>query len=144
MNVPTSSPGSGGLTGAFSSGRTVATRLYHGDTLLRSRTSQDLTVTRPAVAGPQTYRYEMDTSLDPSVWAYSSRTSTQWTFVSDAATPGDLPLLGVEYDVDTRLDGTVRGGGRTTVGLDVAHVANAVGVGTVTDVALEVSYDEGE
>ncbi|ANC32079.1 S8 family serine peptidase [Isoptericola dokdonensis] len=141
MNVPPASPG-GGMTGTFGSGRTVASRLYHDDTLLRSASSQAMNQLRSDGTGPQTYRYEMDVTVDPSTWAWSSRTSTAWTFVTDRAAPGDLPLLGVEYDVPTRLDGTVRGG-RTTVGLTVGHVPDAVGTGTVTDVALEVSYDEG-
>ncbi|WP_098465012.1 hypothetical protein [Isoptericola jiangsuensis] len=139
MNTPTAS-GPGELTGSFGSGRKIASRL--GDTLLRSGASQSISWSRTDAAGPQTYRYELDTTVEPTTWAWSTRTASAWTFVTDRAV-GTLPLLGIGYDVATGLDGTVRAGGRTTVGLEVAHPVGAVGAGTVTDVALEVSYDEG-
>ena len=77
----------------------------------------------PEATGVQTYRFTQDVGHDGSLWAYSTRTRSDWTFVADQADatedgmPVVLPLLQVGYDVETALDGTVRAG-RSTAGAD--------------------------
>ncbi|MEG3613983.1 S8 family serine peptidase [Isoptericola haloaureus] len=144
LNVPYASS-NGDLTGTFSSsGRTVTTRLYQDDELVRERPSQAFQGWVPEVEGAHTYRYEMDTTLAPETWPYSSSTSTAWTFVHDQASPeGLVPIISLGYDVPTDLTGTIPAGHPVEIAVTAHHEAEAVGTGTLGDVAVEVSYDEG-
>ncbi|MGF0114909.1 S8 family serine peptidase [Promicromonospora sp. Marseille-Q5078] len=149
LNVPFASS-TGDLTGIFDGG--VVSRLYQDGALVRAQSSQAFQGSVPAAEGSHTYRFEMDTTGDPAVWAYSSGTSTAWTFQADQAelTSGGagnvlLPIVSLGYDVHGRdLSGAVRRHGPVRLDVTAALPEGAVGAGTVTGVAVEVSFDEGE
>jgi len=151
VNVATSG-GQDGITGGFGWGETpVTSRLYQGDTLVRENIGQAVQRTVPAADGPQEYRFEIDTDAADDQHRYSTRTRTSWTFVADqadAGVPGQtgtpLPLVQLDYDVDTALDGTVRAGDVVPFAVAPYTVPGAPRAGTVTGATLDVSYDGGE
>ncbi|WP_406032516.1 S8 family serine peptidase [Nocardioides sp. NBC_00163] len=150
VNVPDSS-GAAGITGGFPWGETpVTSRLFQGDTLVRESISHAVQTTVPVAEGPQTYRFEIDTDAAGDAHRYSTSTRTSWTFVADQADPvpsGEvgtpLPLLQLDYDVDTALDGTVRAGAEVPFAVVPYTVPGAERAGSVKAATLEVSYDGG-
>ncbi|MEI7059155.1 S8 family serine peptidase [Nocardioides sp. CCNWLW239] len=150
VNVPDSS-GPGGITGGFPWGETpVTSRLFQGDTLVRESISHAVQTAVPEVAGPQTYRFEIDTDAADDTHRYSTSTRTSWTFVADQADPvpsgeqgAALPLIQLDYDVDTALDGTVRAGSEVPFAVLPYTVPGAKRAGSVSGATLEVSYDGG-
>ncbi|GIF72590.1 S8 family serine peptidase [Asanoa siamensis] len=105
-------------------------------------------------AGPLPYRLVVANRRDASVSAYSSSTTTEWTFTSAAPKVAGqrdlLPLLQIRYDVDPDADGSVRRDAKVgvtveqrapvSVGLTPVSVA---GGGTPRTPRVEVSYDDG-
>jgi len=146
LNVPPASS-TGDLTGGFGDGQTVTSRLFQDGTLVREMSGQAIQREVPVVEGSHTYRFEQETALDPAAWAYSSRTSTAWTFQADQAEldGSPLPLVSLGYDVSGRdLAGAVRRGKPVQVDVTAAlPPEGAVRAGKVTDVTVEVSFDEG-
>ena len=98
----------------------------------------------PATSGWTTYRFEQDATR-PS-WTHSTRSHSEWTFRAET-TPSDdyvyLPLLQVDYHLDTDLSGALHGGQKSTLGLTAFHESDVAGAGRVEAGTLEVSYDDG-
>ncbi|WEH27179.1 S8 family serine peptidase [Streptomyces sp. AM 3-1-1] len=94
-----------------------------------------------------TYKVITDTTLDPKVWGTGVKGHSAWE-VRSAETPADaettLPMINLNYDVDTALDGSVRAGKALPIALTAAYVAGASGTGRLTTGALSVSYDAGK
>ena len=143
--------GQNGLTGSFPWGEApVTSRLYQGDTLVRETIGQAVQTTVPTADGPQEYRFEIDTDAADDTHRYSTSTRTSWTFVADQAddaVPGQrgtpLPLVQLDYSVDTALDGTVRAGSTVPFAVAPYTVPGAPRAGAVVEATLEVSYDGG-
>jgi hypothetical protein len=138
--------GQDGITGSFPWGETpVTSRLYQDDTLVRESVGQAVQTTVPAAEGPQRYRFEIDTDAADGAHRFSTSTRTSWTFVADQADTEDtaLPLVQLDYDVDTALDGTVRAGAVVPFAVVPYSVPGAPRAGTVTAATLDVSYDGG-
>ncbi|WP_431033190.1 S8 family serine peptidase [Streptomyces sp. P6-2-1] len=93
-----------------------------------------------------TYKIITDTTTDPGVWGTGVKGHSAWE-VRSAETPADrdttLPIINLNYDVDTALDGSVRAGKRLPITLGGEYVAGASGTGRLTTGALSVSYDAG-
>ncbi|MFD7860741.1 S8 family serine peptidase [Streptomyces sp. NPDC059783] len=92
------------------------------------------------------FKVATDTALDPKVWGIGTTAHSEWTFRS-AETPDDrytfLPLINLDYALDTDLAGTVKAGTRLPIGLSAAYVKGAAGTGTLSGGTLQVSYDNG-
>ncbi|MER5983679.1 S8 family serine peptidase [Streptomyces sp. NPDC001787] len=126
---------------------TTSYGFYQGDTLIKKGAGRagyawDL----PAEKLP--YRLVIDSARDAGIWKTSTRTHTEWNFVSgalDANGPqqADIPLLQLDYDVDTDLAGDVKAGKWTEVGLEAGTQAWLDGAVKATRASLSVSYDEG-
>ncbi|MBD3923280.1 S8 family serine peptidase [Nocardioides cavernae] len=144
VNVPFASTGDDGVTGSMEDGSTVVTRLYAGDDLIDESPFQAVQREVPATDGWSDYRFEMDTTR-PDGWRLATRTSTVWDFRAQTSESGDwvnLPLLQLDYDLDTDLGGRLTG--RTQeVGLRAFQPPSVEGAGRVADATLEVSYDDG-
>ena len=122
-------------------------KLYQGDRLLYenkfSASMQFKTV--PAETLP--YRLVVDASRPAGTWRLSTRTHTEWAFVSstnDASWFQPLALLQMEYRMDTDLHGDVAAG--RSEGIRIKPIPQAGGgpsTGNITSVTLEVSYDDG-
>lgn len=95
------------------------------------------------------YRLVIDSSRDAKTWKSSTRTHTEWGFVSGALDPDgpsqmDIPLLQLDYDVDTDLAGDVRSGRWTEIGLSSATQEWLPGAVKANKASLSVSYDDGK
>jgi hypothetical protein len=123
---------------------TVVSRLFADGTLVNESPFQAVQREVPATSGWTTYRFEQDTTRP--AWKHSTETRSAWTFQAETTeTGGDvyLPLLQLDYHLDTDLSGALRGGGKERLGLTAFHVEDVVGAGSVEGATLEVSYDDG-
>lgn len=139
-------PGWGGAdhVGMAMSAAGQTNKLYQGPTLLGESTSTWISGTAPS-ADERPYRLVVGTTQDPTVGRYSTSTTTEWTFRSKAPAAGVessvLPLLQLDYGVDTDAAGTAKG--RTDLTVSAAHLTGATGCGSIRPVSLEISYDDG-
>ncbi|MCW3840960.1 S8 family serine peptidase [Micromonospora yasonensis] len=147
INVPTAG-GDTDITGAVDDGvSTVRSRLYqNGVQVGRESAFQAVQVSVPATSGAAEYRFEQDTTRPADPWVTSTRTRTAWTFRSARPAAGVralLPLLQLDYRIDTDLTGSVRAGSQQKIGLVASHVAGVEGAGKPAAATLSVSYDDG-
>jgi hypothetical protein len=116
--------------------------LYQGDTELLWGNAEFLPVNAGLPAERLPYRVVVDN--DRADWAgpYSTHTHTEWSFTSAASGPDavePLPLIQLDYGVDTDTAGRASRGARLTV--TPSHLPGIdARVGTPT---VEVSYDDG-
>ncbi|MET8468628.1 S8 family serine peptidase [Streptomyces sp. NPDC006422] len=93
------------------------------------------------------FKVVTDTALDKDVWGIGTTSHSEWTFRS-ATTPTDaytfLPLINLNYDIDTDLAGRIEAGKRLPLALSAEYVKGAAGTGTIGGGALKVSYDDGK
>lgn len=118
-------------------------RLYRDGQLVAERTS--LEGVWPASAQPAQYRLELDVQRSEPWWQHSTRTHTAWGFASSRPAGSEreyLDLLQIDYAVATDLNGDVKAGQPTEVGLRV-YQQTQPGVLAQVAVAVWVSYDEG-
>jgi subtilisin family serine protease len=97
-------------------------------------------------AGNRPYRVVLDAARPASVFRLSTRTHTQWRFMSDTV-EGDyfkpFPVMKLDYRLETDLEGDVRAGKKQHISVRAAS-ANAQALpGRVTRVKLDVSYNGG-
>ncbi|WP_433916473.1 S8 family peptidase [Streptomyces sp. NBC_01744] len=126
---------------------TTTTAFYQGDTLIRKVAGRagyigDLS------AEKLPYRFVLDSTRDGDVWKTSTRTHTEWSFVSgqmDQNGPwqADLALLQMDYEVDTDLAGDVEAGRWTEIGLASGTQEWLDGAVKAKKASLSVSYDDG-
>ena len=122
-------------------------RLYQGDTLIReNKVGSDMQqVLVPS--GTLPYQLVLDASRPAGEWRLSTRTHTEWDFVSgptSGITFEPLALLEFDYHLETDLRGDAKAG--TTQDIELTAGPQAGGgpdVGTVVSGTLEVSYDDG-
>lgn len=91
----------------------------------------------------------IDSSRDAKTWKSSTRTHTEWGFVSGALDPDGpsqmgIPLLQLDYAIATDLAGDVRSGRWTEIGLSSATQEWLPGVVKANKASLSVSYDDGK
>ncbi|MGW1091420.1 S8 family peptidase [Streptomyces sp. NPDC002596] len=126
---------------------TTTTAFYQGDTLIKKvagRAGFAWDVSPEKLP----YRFVLDSTRDGDVWKTSTRTHTEWNFVSgqmDQNGPwqADLPLLQLDYKVDTDLAGDVEAGKLTEVGLSSGTQEWLDGAVKAKKASLSVSYDDG-
>lgn len=146
VNVPTSSGGDDKITGSMlDEGSTVVSRLYQGDELLAEQPYQAVFALVPSPDLVE-YRFEQDTTRT-GLWRTSIRTRSVWTFTSRQPDSFDeihrLPLLQLDLDVATDLNGTVPVSRTGTIRVGASHEPGVFGGGAVEGVTLELSYDDG-
>lgn len=89
---------------------------------------------------------------DGTSLASSTRTVSEWTFTTSGSvedyTPQFQPMLQAVYDLDTDASGKAgtgrKKGAPVVLGLEVGHVAGAVGSGAVTGATLELRVAGGD
>ncbi|MFC5173630.1 S8 family serine peptidase [Streptomyces mutomycini] len=125
---------------------TTSYAFHQGDTLIKKGAGRagyawDLSAEKVP------YRLVIDSVRDEATWKTSTRTHTEWGFVSGALPDGteraDIPLLQLAYDVETDLAGDVRAGEQVEVGIESGTQAWLDGAVKATGASLSVSYDEG-
>ncbi len=103
-------------------------------------------MTSPPSSAP--YRLVIDSARDAKTWKTSTRTRSEWGFVSgalDESVPyqADIPLLQLDYAVDTDLAGDVRSGRTTEIGPASGTQEWLPGAVKADKASLSVSYDDG-
>jgi len=125
---------------------TTSFAVHQGDTLFKNGGGRAGYVW-DLPAGKLPYRLVIDSERDAATWKTSTRTHTEWNFLSGALPDGteraDIPLLQLDYEVDTDLAGDVRAGRTIEVGLASGTQAWLDGAVKATRASLSVSYDEG-
>ncbi len=119
---------------------TVSAQLWRDGELVADLPDAVRDVTTTAATAD--YRLELSTQRQSAEWQWATATETAWEFTSghtDGAEP--LPLLQVDYDVPTDLEGRV--GGTHPLELSVRH-QDGLPAPEGTQVSLEVSSDDGE
>ncbi|WP_406384825.1 S8 family serine peptidase [Streptomyces sp. NBC_01618] len=127
---------------------TTTTAFYQGDTLIKKvkgRAGYAWDVSPEKLP----YRFVLDATRDADVWKTSTRTHTEWNFVSGAMDengPGkaDIPLLQLDYKVGTDLAGDVKADKWTEIGLTSGTQEWLKGAVKATKASLSVSYDDGK
>ncbi|WP_216844105.1 S8 family serine peptidase [Phytoactinopolyspora alkaliphila] len=123
-------------------GDTVVARLYGNDELI----AEDIAAwgEYPVLPEPASYRLDMTVERDEPEWEFSPRTTTSWTF--DSARPDSdaelLPLLQVDYDIDTDLRNRAPAGRVVQLGLTARHQTGAAAE-AVRELRVQVSFDDG-
>ncbi|WP_306214395.1 S8 family serine peptidase [Actinoplanes sp. RD1] len=120
--------------------------LYQGERLVSSADRYTpLLVAGPLATGRLPYRLVSENDRDAWAGPYSPHTRTEWSFTSADVKPGTVespPLIQLDYGVDTDADG--RAGRTFDLTIGTSFLATATGAGSVREVTLEVSYDDGE
>lgn len=114
--------------------------LYRGDTLLASGEGSFVGAEVPAARAG--YRL-VTTTARTEGYPYSTATTTEWGFVSEAPKEGatqTLPLVQVDYTLATRADGTAKRNAELVV--TPSHIPG-VSVAAVRTDKVELSYDDG-
>ncbi|MFJ7493803.1 S8 family peptidase [Streptomyces sp. NPDC097727] len=127
---------------------TTSTAFYQGDTLIK-KVKGRAGFAWDVSAEKLPYRFVLDATRDGDVWKTSTRTHTEWNFVSGAMDENgpfqaDLPLLQLDYKVDTDLAGDVEAGQWTEIGLTSGTQEWLDGAVKAKKASLSVSYDDGE
>jgi subtilisin family serine protease len=145
VNVPEASSGDTGVTGHMEDGEsTIVSRLFADGTLIDESPFQAVQRPVPQTDGWATYRFEQDATRP--AWTHSIESHTAWTFRAETTeTEGQvlLPLLQLDYHLDTDLRGALRDGQKERLGLTAFHAEDVIGAGSIDAATLEVSYDDG-
>ncbi|MFF3466205.1 S8 family peptidase [Streptomyces sp. NPDC001984] len=121
-------------------------KLYQGDTLL-AESGSDF-VDRFGLS-PERLPYRLVSENSRGLWTnpYSTSTRTEWGFTSAANEPGTpavaLPLIQLDYNVDTDTAGKARRNADLTVTPSHVPLPGVPSSKTIGDVTLDVSYDDG-
>ncbi|MGW1551488.1 PA domain-containing protein, partial [Streptomyces sp. NPDC002346] len=122
--------------------------LYQGDTLILKSPGRDAYAWGVS-PDKLPYRLVLDASRDAATWKTSTRTHTEWDFVSGALDENgpwqvDMPMLQLDYSVDTDLAGDVKAGDWTEIGLASGTQEWLDGAVKAKKASLSVSYDDGK
>ena len=145
INVQPWADGGGGHAGYLVQGDSLTMKVYENGTLVSTTNGWASANLWPVPPDQITYTLDLEASRDPAVWRLSPRTHTVWTVVSKPVGADGLdlmPLLQLDYQVDTNLAGDARVG-RQRIGLAASHLDGAVGAGKITGAALAISVDDG-
>lgn len=87
------------------------------------------------------YRLVTTTERDPEVYPYSVKTRTVWDFESGAGPTARLPLIQLDYQVDTDLSHRAARSAELTI--TPSHLPGGPSTKAIRAATLEVSYDDG-
>ena len=121
-------------------------RLYQGDKLLHENERGADLQWAELPGGTLPYRLVLDASRPAERWRLSTRTHTEWDFVSASNAADDfvpLALLQLDYSLETDLRGDAKGGTTQRIGVKAGPQPGGSGTGRVTSLSLDVSYDDG-
>lgn len=145
FNIPTGADGGIGNTGWTFGGPGDTLELYKGNELLESDKGQTLFY-NGAEEGLTKYRLVSDTARDVNRWRTSIKTHTEWTILTEKQKEFHtfLPMISLDYIVDTDMNGNAHGGDTITLGLQASQISYASGNGNIDGATLSVSFDEGK
>jgi len=141
FNVPGYADSGKNHTGTLSN-KDQTLKIYQGDTLIEEGKGQGLYT---GILPKERLQYKLvsDAKHDHSLFKASSRTFTEWTFWSEDGVL-NIPLLSLNYQSDMNTKGHLLANRPTELVIDVTKISGISGYGTLEDVSLKVSFDDGE
>ncbi len=121
-------------------------RIFQGDTLIHENPRSTDMQWVEVPAGNLPYRAVLDAERPADVFRLSTRTHTEWTFMSDTVDSDffeRFPVLNLEYKTETDLHGDVEAHANRRIALKPVSMDSGTVPGNVTAVRLDVSYDDG-
>lgn len=147
LNMPAWADAGVGHTGSGSTYPGNQTlKLYQGSKLVKESKGQAIYSFNNYPTENTEYRVVSDAWRDAERWNTSTSTHTEWTFWSKQQEEfkTELPILSLDYKVDTDMNGKAMPGRSTKLGVTAIQVAGAPGNGKIAGASLEASYDEGK
>jgi subtilisin family serine protease len=121
-------------------------RIFQGDKLIHNNPVGGDMQWVAVPAGKLPYRAVLDVERPGDVFRLSTRTHSEWTFISDTVDSDffeRFSVLNLDYKLETDLHGDVRANATQQLALKPVSMDLGTVPGTVTTVTLDVSYDDG-
>ncbi|WP_240657846.1 S8 family serine peptidase [Streptomyces populi] len=121
-------------------------QVFQGDTLIHDNPVSGDMQWEEVPAGNLPYRAVLDAERPGDVFRLSTRTHTEWTFMSgtvDSDTFEPFSVLNLDYKLESDLHGDVRADATQRIALKPVSMDLGTVPGRVTTVKLDVSYDDG-
>ncbi len=115
--------------------------LYQGKKLVEQTTGGYFDSTVELSPKRLPYQLVTTTERDPEVYPYSVKTRTAWDFTSGGGAAGRLPLIQLDYRVDTDLQHRASRSAELTI--VPSHLPGGPSARTIRSATLDVSYDDG-
>ncbi|MDQ0585749.1 S8 family serine peptidase [Streptomyces rishiriensis] len=121
-------------------------QVFQGDTLIHDNPVGGDMQWVEVPAGNLPYRAVLDVERPGDVFRLSTRTHSEWTFMSDTVDSESFEpfsVLNLDYRLETDLHGDVKANAHQQIALKPVSMDLGTVPGSVTDVRLDVSYDDG-
>ncbi|WP_406835618.1 S8 family peptidase [Streptomyces sp. AHU1] len=121
-------------------------QVFQGDTLIHDNPVSGDMQWEEVPAGNLPYRAVLDVERPGDVFRLSTRTHTEWTFMSDTVDSDafePFSVLNLDYKLESDLHGDVKADATQRIALKPVSMDLGTVPGKVTTVKLDVSYDDG-
>lgn len=121
-------------------------QVFQGDTLIQDNPNSGDMQWQEVPAGNLPYRAVLDAERPGDVFRLSTRTHTEWTFMSgtvDSDFFERFSVLNLDYGLESDLHGDIKSNDARKIALKPVSMDSGTVPGTVTTVKLDVSYDDG-
>jgi hypothetical protein len=121
-------------------------QIFQGDTRIYDNPNSGDMQWEEVPAGNLPYRAVLDAERPGDVFRLSTRTHTEWTFLSDTVDSDffePFSVLNLNYKLDSDLHGDVKANTAQEIALKPVSMDGGTVPGKVTTVKLDVSYDDG-
>ncbi|MFF1415454.1 S8 family serine peptidase [Streptomyces sp. NPDC058289] len=121
-------------------------QVFQGDTLIHDNPLSGDMQWVEVPAGNLPYRTVLDAERPGDVFRLSTRTHTEWTFMSDTVESDSFEpfsALNLDYKLESDLHGDVKANATQQIALKPVSLNLSAVPGTITTVKLDVSYDDG-
>ncbi|WP_243060069.1 S8 family serine peptidase [Nocardioides sp. SR21] len=121
-------------------------QVFQGDTLIHDNPYSADMQWKEVPAGNLPYRVVLDAERPADIFRLSTRTHTEWEFMSDTVDSDyfePFSVMELDYRVETDLRGDIRAGAKQRISVLPSSMDLGEVPGKLTRVSLEVSYDGG-
>ncbi|MDX3536947.1 S8 family serine peptidase [Streptomyces sp. MB09-01] len=121
-------------------------QVFQGDRLIHDNPHSTDMQWVEVPAGNLPYRAVLDAERPGDLFRLSTRTHTEWTFMSDTVDSDffePFSVLNLDYELESDLHGDVNANATREIALKPVAMGLGTVPGTVTAVKLDVSYDDG-
>ncbi|MEU4269421.1 S8 family serine peptidase [Streptomyces sp. NPDC026092] len=121
-------------------------QIFQGDTLIHDNPVSGDMQWEEVPAGNLPYRAVLDVERPADAFRLSTRTHSEWTFMSDTVDSDSFEpfsVLNLDYKLESDLHGDVKANATQQIVLTPVSMDLGTVPGTVTTVTLDVSYDDG-
>lgn len=121
-------------------------QVFQGDTLIHDNPVSGDMQWQEVPAGNLPYRAVLGVERPGDVFRLSTRTHTEWTFMSDTVDSDffeRFSVLNLDYKLESDLHGDVKANATQEIALKPVSMDGGTVPGKVTTVKLDVSYDDG-